>query len=392
MTAAQRRDRIAARCLLHCFDLYYQLRTMVPTDTSDLLDDPQVVRRKSVARAQKVLLSMGLALLLSPAIFPAQDAVDYAKCFNHAQELMQQLRFHDAAAELREAVKLNPSYFPAHQALVLVYAVTECFDLAWQEVEITRQLGGEPPAQLMPRLERELPENEARVQRERNAQELDSAQQASVTNPKRASAQGRLALALLRTGDFPAASQQAYRALSLDPLEPQAQFVVATILGGDPPTFQEALPHWKLYLEYASRSAEPVAQIAKAYERVGRIYHQLGKEEESLTAFENGLKVDPDNAQLLNAAAWSYATTPSTALRNPAKALAYAQKAVASKQETRPELLDTLGEALYANGRFDEAIAAEKRALALDPESDFYASQLKKFQTGKDHVATLKKQ
>ena len=47
--------------------------------------------------------------------------------------------------------------------------------------------------------------------------------------------------------------------------------------------------------------------------------------------------------------------------------------------------LDTLAEALYANGLFDEAVATEKKAVALRPGEGLYPDQLKRFQAAKDH-------
>ena len=55
------------------------------------------------------------ALLAAPR--HAQEVTDYASHFNHGGELIQQMRFHDAVAEFREALRLKPDYLPAHQVL-----------------------------------------------------------------------------------------------------------------------------------------------------------------------------------------------------------------------------------------------------------------------------------
>jgi len=66
--------------------------------------------------------------------------------------------------------------------------------------------------------------------------------------------------------------------------------------------------------------------------------------------------------EALNEVAWTYATD--SALRNPQAALDYATKAVAAEKDN-PMYLDTLAEAQYANGKFEDAVSTEQKALAL---------------------------
>jgi tetratricopeptide (TPR) repeat protein len=74
------------------------------------------------------------------------------------------------------------------------------------------------------------------------------------------------------------------------------------------------------------------------------------------------------SAYALNCAAWAYATSSSPAIRNPAAALEYARKAVGlTGAEPDPAILDTLAEALYVNGRYEEAVKTEEQAIALQP-------------------------
>jgi tetratricopeptide (TPR) repeat protein len=50
----------------------------------------------------------------------------------------------------------------------------------------------------------------------------------------------------------------------------------------------------------------------------------------------------------------------------PAAALEYAQKAVAAeKGNPRPHILDTLAESYYVNGKYEDAIKTEQRAIEL---------------------------
>jgi tetratricopeptide (TPR) repeat protein len=117
--------------------------------------------------------------------------------------------------------------------------------------------------------------------------------------------------------------------------------------------------------------------------RLGQVYAQMGRGEDALNSLERGLEADPGNAGILNDMGWLYATVEPSALRDPAKALAYAQRAVEASGGTDANILDTLAEAYYANREFDKAIETEERALEIAPESEALQSQLVKFREAK---------
>jgi membrane associated rhomboid family serine protease len=75
---------------------------------------------------------------------------------------------------------------------------------------------------------------------------------------------------------------------------------------------------------------------------------------------------DQGSAAGMNNAAWAFATSSDPAIRNPALALEYARLAVAAGQNhPDPNHLDTLAEAYYVNGQYDDAVKTEQRAIAL---------------------------
>jgi Flp pilus assembly protein TadD len=312
-----------------------------------------------------------------------QEVTDYASHFNRGNNLMQRLYFHDAVAEFREAVRLNPSYLPAHQALAVGYTLTRRFDLAWEEVAFVRKTGAKMADGFMRALGQEITEKDAASKRKTNDQKLVDAQRATAAEPKNSALHARLGLALSNSGDFLAAQREANLALQLNPMEPVAHLVMGTMLGGDPPNSQEALRHLRFYLQEIPRTPSAFPDIVQACLVLGDLYRRADKEAEALIAFEAGLKLDPENPELLNNAAWLYATASETAVRNPKRALAYAQKAAVNSKEGRASVLDTLGESFYANERFDEAIIAEKKAMALSPQNGLFKDQLKKFQRAK---------
>jgi tetratricopeptide (TPR) repeat protein len=122
---------------------------------------------------------------------------------------------------------------------------------------------------------------------------------------------------------------------------------------------------------------------ADLWMRLGQAYEQTGHGEDALYSLEKGLEADPGNVGILNHMGWFYATAEDPTLRDPAKALAYAQRAVDASDGKEANILDTLAEAYYVNQQYDEAIETEERALELAPELEPLQNQLKKFREAK---------
>jgi Zn-dependent protease with chaperone function len=120
------------------------------------------------------------------------------------------------------------------------------------------------------------------------------------------------------------------------------------------------------------------AKDALLYRLIG--YHYMGRKmhQKAISAYEKALALNPDLPDTLNNLAWLLATIDDPSVQDPARALMLAQRAVQIKQT--PHIWDTLAEALYRNGRFTEAIEAEKKALAMNPDArETYEKQLQKF-------------
>lgn len=309
-----------------------------------------------------------------------RDATDYAFHFNHGQELLRQMRFHEATAEFREAIQLNPQYLPAQQALAVAYFITQNPALAWKQVELLRKYNVKLEEEFLQQLSKSLLEAEAAQQEDEIEKNLAAAQNATSEHPGDPALLAALATALNKAGDYPAAQQAASQALQLDPSQPEAHLLLGSILGGEPPTSEQAVPHLEIYVKNARHTAENVKELARAYNMLASVYGRTGQEAKSLATNEEGLKSIPDDDIMLNNAAWTYASAQDASLRNPQKALEYARKAVAISKGEKAGFLDTLAEALYANGMVDEAVATEKKALSMDPQNEFFPDQLKKFQ------------
>ena len=106
---------------------------------------------------------------------------------------------------------------------------------------------------------------------------------------------------------------------------------------------------------------------AEAARRAAGEEIEAGRIEAGLALFARADRAHPDQAELLNSWAWTLITLKDRARRDPAKAVLLATRAVDLTHRREAHILDTLGEALFAANRRDEAIAVESEAAALSP-------------------------
>jgi Zn-dependent protease with chaperone function len=101
-------------------------------------------------------------------------------------------------------------------------------------------------------------------------------------------------------------------------------------------------------------------------------------EQKAIDAYEKALQIPPISAEANNNLAWLLLTAQDRTLRNPQRALTLAKTALSLKEGGY--ILDTLATAYWANGLIEEALAAEAKALRLDPENhSYYQAQIEKF-------------
>jgi len=118
---------------------------------------------------------------------------------------------------------------------------------------------------------------------------------------------------------------------------------------------------------------------ANLYNVLGDFYYQNKDYPKTINAYETALRLASENPHALNNLAWLYVTCEDEKIRDPKRAVNLAQKA--AEQMQSPHIFDTLAEAYYANGQYNEAVAAAKQALALaDKDLSYYEKQLEKFE------------
>jgi len=113
-------------------------------------------------------------------------------------------------------------------------------------------------------------------------------------------------------------------------------------------------------------------------QRLAMFTHKRGDLRGTIKLYERVLSLDPNQPIALNNLAWILVTADDVELRDKKRALALAQRAVSL--ERSPVFLDTLAEALYANGLAQEAVETIKEAIALAKDNvEYYKRQLLKF-------------
>jgi Zn-dependent protease with chaperone function len=103
---------------------------------------------------------------------------------------------------------------------------------------------------------------------------------------------------------------------------------------------------------------------------LGDLLHEKKMEKKAIAAYERALQLKPGNADVRNNLAWLLITAGDPNLRDPERALRLASDAVRLKEAGY--ILDTLAVALWANGFKSEAVAAENRAMEVDPDNTLY--------------------
>jgi tetratricopeptide (TPR) repeat protein len=100
---------------------------------------------------------------------------------------------------------------------------------------------------------------------------------------------------------------------------------------------------------------------------------------DAIKAYQQALNLEPDMAVAHNNLAWLYATCDDPKYRDPKAALVHAQRAVDLSQGKQGDFLDTLAEAHFVNGDYQQAVEIQKKALALEPDNPELQEHMTKY-------------
>jgi tetratricopeptide (TPR) repeat protein len=216
---------------------------------------------------------------------------------------------------------------------------------------------------------------------------------ALAADPESGEAHYNLAGALLEKGDIAGALEQSGRAVALWPDNPAVQSLrgFALVNAGQA---GEALSHYRAAVELKPDDAKAHYDFASALLRVGRLNEALeqlrpalasgqfpeahaalgsilwskGQFREALAEFSTHLALAPADTAAKNNLAWLLATCPDASLRDPQKALQFAQEANDATHGADLNVVRTLAAAYADTGEFAEATHAAEVAIEMARE------------------------
>jgi tetratricopeptide (TPR) repeat protein len=185
---------------------------------------------------------------------------------------------------------------------------------------------------------------------------LDNVQQRPA-NPR---ARVAYAIELLASRRYPEAEAQLTTALALDDTNALAHLNLGTALvtQGRP---DDGIAHLERALALDPAANETLGMLGEAYLDKGQAATAMAYFDRAIASFNDSRAA----RFLLNRAAFLYATLPDDGVRNGAKAVELAERAVRSYGGTDLTILETLGAAYAEAGRFADASRVAREAVAI---------------------------
>jgi protein O-mannosyl-transferase len=170
-------------------------------------------------------------------------------------------------------------------------------------------------------------------------------------------AENNLGIVFLRQGKVDEAISLLQAAVDLRPDNSPAQENLAKALL-QKGQVADALIHYRKLLELQPDNIE-------VHNIVGTVLTQQGRVSEGVDEWQKVLGIQPDNGNAMSNLAWVFATSPDPSLRNGAKAVELAERALRVSAGRIPILFRTLAAAYAESGRFSEAIQTAQQGIDL---------------------------
>ena len=120
----------------------------------------------------------------------------------------------------------------------------------------------------------------------------------------------------------------------------------------------QAIAQWQKALAIRPRDAEAHRNVAGALRKQGNV-------KGAIEEYEQALNIEPEDSVALNNLAWILATSSDASIRDGARAVTLAVKAVQASEGRDPNFVRTLAAARAEAGQFAEAVATAEAAKAL---------------------------
>jgi protein O-mannosyl-transferase len=169
--------------------------------------------------------------------------------------------------------------------------------------------------------------------------------------------ESNLGNALARKQLWDAAIDHLQEAIRLRPDYADAYFNLGSVLFQQG-RIDQAIAQWQAALAIRPRDAE-------AHRNVADVLRKQGKVKEAISEYEQALNITPEDSVALNHLAWILATCSDGSMRNGARAVMLAARAVQASDGRNPSFVRTLAAAHAEAGQFAEAAATAEAAKAL---------------------------
>lgn len=281
-------------------------------------------------------------------------AVEFYNRFDDAWRLASRQRFAEAVPAWKRALELEPADIRANNNIAFALAQTGRMEEAvhhWKKALAADQSNGDVHWNL----------GRALDELGRSDEALPHLLEAARLKPDDPAPKRQAGLLLLRAGRVEQALPLLRQSVGLNPNDAEAQdgLGIALLQSG---SRAESLMHLRQAVALDPRSAGARINLGNA--------HYLGGDiAEALVQWREALRLEPDNVSALTQVAWALATNPIGFARNGAEAVDCASRAVKLSQGRNPASLDALAAAYAESGRFTDAAAAARLALAAADET-----------------------
>ena len=170
-------------------------------------------------------------------------------------------------------------------------------------------------------------------------------------------AENNLGIIFLEKGQLDEAIARLQAAIDLRPENGPAQNNLAKALL-QKGRVAEAMVHYRKFLEIEPENVE-------ARNILGTALIQQGRVEEATKQWQDALALEPENGNAASNLAWVFATCPDNSVRDGARAVELAEKAMGLSAGKIPMIFRILAAAYAENGRFSQAIETAHRGADL---------------------------
>jgi tetratricopeptide (TPR) repeat protein len=259
-------------------------------------------------------------------------------------------RIEESMAEYDKALKINPEYAEARYNLGVALAKSGRLDEALSQYQKAVEIKPDYA---------DAQNNMGVVLADRGKfdEAIPHYQETLKINPESAEADNNLGNALTRCGRSDEALAYYRRALEIKPDFAEAHYNLGAYLARAG-RVDEAMVHYRKALEIKPDLADARYDLGDELCRQGRV-------PEAVAQWSELIRLQPDNIPALNQLAWVLAASSEASVRDGAKAVELAGRAVQLSGGREPAAMGTLAAAYAEAGRFPEALQTARKAVEL---------------------------